>query len=79
MSKVPHNPLDQLIKGNISKHSKQKLPAQPLVPKGKKQKYRKYPLNLPAELHAKIKFTAYQKGRTMNELIVTSIKKGLGR
>lgn len=83
MNRVGGNPLDGLVGKKDREQEQIKVKDTVLKKKEKSNrikysgKYRKYPLNMPVELHAKIKGKAFTSGRTMNELILYLIEKGL--
>ena len=43
----------------------------------KVRKYKKYVINIPIELHGKIKVSAYSKGETMNEFILKRLRENI--
>lgn len=62
-----NNPLEQLIPKEENTNT---------IPKeeNSKKEYKKYPLNIPLEMHGAIKIKAFSSGKTMNELIIEILK-----
>lgn len=75
MNRIANNPLDQLVRKENHVHSEST--EQEETRDSNQRKYKRYPLSLPIEIHAKIKIKAYSEGKTMNQMIISFIEKQL--